>query len=143
MGIRVNFTDVESTNYDAIPGGTYAAKVTDGEIRESGPNAKNPGANYINWEFTIQEGEHQGRKQWMNTSLLPQALFGLKGLLAATGRFSEDRLNGDLDFEIDEVLGADVKIVVRQKQYEGDTQNEVKRVKPVGAPSEAESSLLP
>lgn len=143
MGIRVNFTDVKTNDFDAIPAGTYAAKVTDGEIRESGENAKNPGAQYINWEFTIQEGEYQGRKQWMNTSLLPQALFGLKGLLAATGRFSSDQIDGDLDFEIEQVLGSDVKIVVRQKQYQGETQNEVKRVKAIGEPSEMESSLLP
>jgi hypothetical protein len=143
MGIKVNFTDVQSSDFEPIPSGTYAARVTDGEIRESGPTAKNPGAQYINWEFTIQEGEHESRKQWMNTSLLPQALFGLKGLLAATGRYTQEQIDGELDFDIDEVVGSQVKIVVAQRTYEGELRNEVKRVKPMGAPSEAESTLLP
>jgi hypothetical protein len=143
MGIKVNFTDVQSSDFEPIPSGTYAARVTDGEIRESGPNSKNPGAQYINWEFTISEGEHESRKQWLNTSLLPQALFGLKGLLAATGKFSQEQIDGELDFDIDDVVGAEVKIVVGQRTYEGELRNEVKRVKPVGAPSEAASTLLP
>jgi len=145
--MRVNFTDVESTTFEAIPKGTYKAKITDGEIRESGPNAKNPGAQYINWEFTIQEGEYTSRKQWLNTSLLPQALFSLKGLLEATGRFTQDQLDGDLDFEIEDVLGSDVVIVVNTREYEGEMRNDVKRVKPAGAAAEgpvaAGASLLP
>jgi hypothetical protein len=139
---RVNLTDVESGGFDPIPAGSYQAKVTDGEIRESGPNAKNPGAEYINWEFTIQGGEFDGRKQWQNTSLLPQALFSVKGLLEATGRFTADQLNGDLDFEIEDVLGADVTIVVRQREWDNETRNEVKRVKAAGETA-SDSSLLP
>lgn len=143
MGIKVNFTDVETGGFDPIPNGTYLAKVTDAEIRESGPAAKNPGAQYINWEFTIQEGEHQGRRQWLNTSLLPQALFGLKGLLAATGKYTQEQIDAELDFELEDVFGSDVKIVVSTREYDGEKRNEVKRVKPVGAPSEAEASMLP
>lgn len=139
MSLRVDFSGVDSSGFDPIPSGTYVAKVTDGELRESGPNSKNPGSQYINWEFTIQEGEYQGRKQWLNTSLLPQALFGLKGLLAATGKFDVD---GDLDFDIEDVIGSDVAIVVKTKTYDDELRNEVKKVKPVGE-SSSDSSLLP
>lgn len=139
MGLRVDFTDVETSNFDPIPAGTYIAKVTDGELRESGPNSKNPGSQYINWEFTIQDGDYAGRKQWTNTSLLPQALFALKDLLAATGKFNVD---GDLDFDIEDVIGSDVKIVVKQKRFDDELRNEVKRVKPLGD-DEGDSSLLP
>lgn len=142
MGISVNFTDVETSDFDVLPSGSYQARITDGEIRESGPNAKNPGSQYINWEFTISEGEFEGRKQWTNTSLLPQALFGLKGLLKATGQFDDDEIEGEMNFEIDDVIGSEVTIVVGQKMYDGEKRNEVKRVKPAGE-SKDSGSLMP
>jgi hypothetical protein len=139
MGIRVDFSGTEVGNFDAIPAGSYVAKVTGGELREAGENAKYPGSQYINWEFTIQEGEYTGRKQWTNTSLREGALFGLKELLAATGKFDVD---GDLDFDIEDVIGSDVRISVRVKDYKGEAQNEVRRVKALDA-AESGSSLMP
>jgi len=114
-----------------MPRGKYPAKVTDFEIKESGPKAKNPGAEYIQWEFTLSEdaGEYSGRRQWMNTSLLPQALFALKGLLEATGRFTHDQLDGDIEFEPEDVLGADVILDIRiqAETADYDERNEVKK----------------
>ena len=60
--VTVNFSETSSSDFDVIPAGKYHAKVTSGEMKESGPNANNPGAQYINWEFTIQEGTQEGRK---------------------------------------------------------------------------------
>lgn len=143
--MRVNFADVED-GFKPIPAGTYRARVTDGELRESGPNSKNPGSEYINWEFTISHGDFEGRKQWLNTSLLPHALFGLKGLIAATGKFTDEELaSDDFDFDINELLegNPEVMIVVNQSEYEGETRNNVKRVKPVTSAAEVEESLLP
>lgn len=140
MGLRVNFTETGDVDFPVMPAGTYAAKVTDGELREAGPNAKHPGSEYINWEFTIQDGEYQGRKVWQNTSLIPEALVGLKGLLSATGKFDVD---AELDFEIEDVIGADVAVVVRQREYQGEMQNEVRRVKPLSDANTGDSSLLP
>jgi len=147
MSIRVNFTDVKDT-FDLIPSGTYVAKVTDGEMREAGPNAKNPGAEMINWEFTIQKGDHESRKQWINTVLVENALGILKNFLGAlskdgTPMFNQEQLDGDLDFDIDDILGADCKIVVGQRVYEGENRNYVKRVKPLTEQDIAEDSLLP
>jgi hypothetical protein len=144
MGIRVNLTDV-GTGFDPIPSGKYKAKVSDGSVEVSGETAKNPGAQYIKWELTVTEGEFEGRKLFLNTSLLPQALFGLKGLLAATGSWNEEELNGDLDFEIADVLGEELGIVVTQKEYQGDTVNNVKRCLPLSKLAEASgsTSLLP
>jgi len=143
--MRLNFSDIESTSFDALPAGTYLSKLTDGNIREAGPNSKNPGSQYINWEFTIQGGQYEGRRVWTNTSLLPQTLFRLKELLAATGRFEENQLGGELDFEITDLIGADVKLVLKyipaSDQY--DARNDVKRFRSVGAADEAESTLLP
>jgi hypothetical protein len=111
MPLRVNMTDVEVSDYDPVPSGKYRVAVTDGELKESGENAKNPGAEYIHWEFTIQDEEYQGRKVWANTSLLPHALFSLKGLLSATG-FNTD---GEIEFEIDDVINKECVVRVVRK----------------------------
>lgn len=142
MGLTINLTDVESGGYDPLPSGAYTVRVTDGELRESGPSAKNPGSQYINWEFTVQDGEYENRRVWTNTSLLPQALFRLKELLGATGRFSD--LDGVLDFEIDDVLGAEMRITVIQKPgQDGAPRNEIKRFRLMGSSEASASNLLP
>jgi hypothetical protein len=145
MSIRVNFTDVKDT-FDLLPSATYVAKVTDGEMREAGPQAKNPGADMINWEFTVQRGDHEGRKQWYNTVLVEAALGMLKNLLGACSKDGQplfDDLDGDLDFDIDTVVGSDVKIVVGQRPYEGEMRNYVKRIKALTDEDIAEETLLP
>lgn len=139
MTLRVDFSGTEVKDFEPIPPNWYVAKVTDGELREAGENSKNPGSQYINWEFTIQEGEYTGRKQWSNTTLLPEYLSGLKELLAATGKFD---VNGELNFNIEDVIGSDVRIKVRIKQYKGEDQNEVKAYRSLEE-AVGKSSLLP
>ena len=126
----VDISGVEAGGFEAIPAGQYHVAITDGELKESGPNAKNPGAEYIAWEFTVQGGEHDGRKLWSNTSMLPQALFGIKGLLAAVGH---PAANGSFDTSeiIDECTGLECIVVVKKRLYEGDYKNEIKSYKPV------------
>jgi hypothetical protein len=105
MGIKVNFTDTatygnSSLGLDPLPTGKYHVAITDGEIRESGPNSKNPGSQYINFEFTVQSGDYEGRKVWANASLLPHALYTIKGILEALGY---ETTGNELDFDRNEV----------------------------------------
>lgn len=158
MAFKTDFTGVDSGGFDALPAGQYPVTVTNGELKESGPNAKNPGAEYVSWELTVDEGhENAGRKFWLITSLLPQALFGLKGLLLATGKWTEEELNAaggfswsiedDVDDEGNEVIGvvgSQVIAKVIQRVYEGEKTNAVKGVKSASeAQKEAAGSLLP
>ena len=151
MPLRVDLSGTES--FEPIDSGRYPAKVTDGEIRSSGPQAKHPGSEYINWEFTIQEGAYEGRKQWTNTPIghgecdcndwKSGALFGLNNLLAATEKWTKEELDDDeFEFEIDDVLGSDVSIAVVKEKYLGEEVNNVKRVRPPYVGEDAES-LLP
>ena len=118
MAIKVNFEDVEVTDFEALPAGTYHVKITDGEIKESGPDSKNPGAEYINWELTIQDGEYESRKLWTNTSLLAHALFSLKGMFAATGKWTKQELSAPgFEFDIDDAIGLSLKVRVTQRMY--------------------------
>lgn len=131
MGIRINFSDTQGSQLglDPLPTGKYHVKITDGEIKESGPNAKNPGSQYINFEFTVQDGQYEGRKVWSNASLLPHALFTIKGILEATGH----DVSGELDFDLNDLIGSDLVVKVNflpAGEVNGrslDDRNEVKR----------------
>jgi len=124
--------------FEAFGGGTYHLAITDAEIAESGPQAKNPGANYIKFEFTIQSGAYENRKLWVNASLLPQALFTLKGILAATGRDPEASL--DVEEYVEECQGDEcigvVKVRPKKEEYadyKGQKENYIKSFKALGS----------
>jgi hypothetical protein len=137
MGIKVNFTDTStyggsSLGLDPLPTGKYHVAITDAEIRDSQSTA---GAQYINFEFTVQSGEYEGRKVWAIASLLPHALFTLKGILEALGY---ETTGNELDFEIDDLLNKELIVKVmfekagtykdrdgNEKQH--DDRNNVKR----------------
>lgn len=147
--MRVNMSDVEVRDFEPVPSGKYHVAVTDGELKESGENAKNPGAEYIKWEFTIQDDAYAGQKLWANASLLPHALFTLKGLLAAVGYDT----SGEVDFEIDDVIGKELVVRVTKKGERTNPQtgetydpsNEVKGYYKLDDPkaSTGSGSLLP
>jgi hypothetical protein len=152
MPLKVNFTDVEVRNFDPIPTGKYHVKITDAEIKQSGPASKNPGSDYINFEYTVQEGDYNNRKVFGMASLLPHALFSIKGILQAVGYDAE----GEMEFELDDLIGKDLIVKVNKRPArtlddgrEVDESNEVKSyypidgVKSAGAPVVASNSLLP
>ncbi len=144
--VTVNFAEVPDSDFSAIPPGKYHVKITGGEMRESGPNSNNPGAQYINWELTVQEGDHENRKLWTNTSLLPHALFSLKALLIATGTTDADSARESLNFEIEDLISKSVIATVGSREFQGEMRAEVKRFMPYD-PSKFASSkqadLLP
>ena len=127
--MRVDLSATQGS-FDAIPAGRYQAKLSDGEIRISGDQAKHPGAEYINWEFTVTEGEFTDRKLWQNTpwshgecdcgNWKSGSLFGLKNILKATGIWSDEELDSpEFDFEINDVIGSDFTLTVAVRQYQG------------------------
>lgn len=147
MRVDLSGVEVKDSEFGLVDSGTYNVKVTDGQIKDNkdGPSAKNPTGQHIHWEFTIQDpGKFEGWKQWKNTPLGGDGLGILKELLMASGRFTEDQVNGDLDFEVEDLIGADVVITVQQKKRSdnGEMANNVGKVKPAGEATGA-TSLLP
>lgn len=125
--MKLNFSDVETNNFDPLPKGKYHVKPTDYELKEAGENAKNPGSQYFNWTLTVQDGQYAGRKVFTNTSLLPTALFSLKGMCEATGKWTKEQLDSDdFDFEPDEIIGSSIYAVVEVTTYNGDKVNNIK-----------------
>lgn len=152
MGIRVDLSGAKSVD-TLIAKGKYAAVITDAEVRDTkNPDLeKNPTGQYVNWEFTIDGGPYDTWKQWTNTPLGGDGVGFLKAVLAATGRFTEEELAGELDFSLDDpndphyVIGSKVMITVRQKPREkgGDRDDLVNDVGKVSRFEETADSLLP
>jgi hypothetical protein len=107
--ITVNFKGVEARGV-LLPEGEYPTEVTDC-TQEDGSNAP-----YLKWEFTITAGQFKGRKAWTNTSLAPQALWNLRGLLEAMGVEIPD---SEYDIDLSECIGSNVNIVIGHEEYEG------------------------
>ena len=146
--MKVNLSGIEVKTFEPVPAGKYKAKLTDGEWRETGPNAKKPGEPMYNAEFTIQEGEFEGRKVWTNSLFQETTLFRVKNFLEATGRYTAEQLDGELDFEFSDLMGADVVMDVRYRAAtdQFDASNDIRKFlsadSPVGA-SSGGGSLLP
>lgn len=138
--MKVNFAGSSIPDFDPLPAGQYHAALTDGELRDNkdGPSDKNPTGQHIHWEFTVQEGTYQGRKLWRNTPMGGNGVGFLKEVLAATGKFTDAQLAGDLDFEIPNLLNSQVLLTVKVKE----DQNDVKKVRPYSTAT-ANESLLP
>lgn len=142
---RLNLNEVEKKDFTPIPAGRYAFRITDGEIREAGPNAKNPGSQYINWELTVSEGEFEGRKVWTNTALLDNSLWRLVQLMESADRYKEE-------IDTEELVGhltgaelvADVKVNPETAEY--NASNDIRKFLPPGTELKGagtSSSLLP
>jgi hypothetical protein len=149
MPIRADLSGVQAGGFKPVPAGTYDCYISGCEETESRAG-KNPGTPMVKWEFTVSPGsEHHDRKFFLNTLLVQEGDFGglnrIKEILLAAG-FPEERVDGDISFEPEEVLGAPVRCTVRVRpateQY--DESNDVRRVRPVGDVDESsEASLLP
>lgn len=103
----------------------------------------------INWEFTVisdvnGDTKYAKRKLWMNTVLHETTMFNIKGLLRAVGLFTDEELEGELDFEPEDVLNIEILAVVAQRPYNGDMTNDIKRVRALSSDDREEAaSLLP
>jgi hypothetical protein len=109
MGFKVDFTNVETKNFDPVPKGKYLLAVTDFEVLEI-KDGKNAGQPRVSVEFTTQAPEMVGdikigaKKQWANFyPTLPATLFMLKGFLEALGI----DCSGEWDFDMNDILARD------------------------------------
>jgi hypothetical protein len=155
--MRINLTDVETRDFEAIPPGNYRVRITgyDMRVTQDKPGNKLPaGTPMINWEFTVVADQrtgdeaYKGRKVWTNTIIHERTLFNLKSLLEATGNFTTAQLKGSLDFEPEDILDQEVVLRVTKREYppeSGNFSNEVKGFKSASSTSEgaSSSSLLP
>ncbi len=155
--VRVNLADV-GEGFEPLPAGTYAVRIDDGELRDSGENAKHPGSQYVNWDLIVTQGDYEGRHVFANTIVshgececndeetFNKGMFQIAGLLKASGRYDEEQLaSDDFELDIDDLVGSEFAALlsVRKSEEFGDSNN-VKRFRPISAMASASAdSLLP
>lgn len=111
----VNFKGV-STKRPVLPEDDYLVAVSEVSV-EDGQEAE-----YYKWVFEVVEGKYEGSKLYYNTSLAPQALFNLRGLLEALGVEVPD---DEFDVDPKDVVGAEMMAVVTQERYQGKLQSKI------------------
>jgi hypothetical protein len=122
-GIKVDFTGV--TSRTLVPEGDYVAK----PIAAEKTKAQSSGKPTIAWEFEICKGKMSGQKLFYNTSLQPQALFNLRGLLDAMG---VDVPDGSMTLDLAAILdeAPEVGVSVFHDTYDGSKRSKMDDVFP-------------
>ena len=86
----VDFSDVEMLSFDPVPAGQYLLSVV-----EATPGTSNSGNPKIDVQWTVIEGEHQGRRIFDTLSLHPKAQWRAKKTLTSLGLPAD--FKGNLD----------------------------------------------
>lgn len=136
--MKIDFTNTEGQQtFEPIPAGKYLVEVTDYRSGNASDKAKNPGADTISWELTVEStstGETvvtdrngkdikvEGRKVWENMTIVESSFWRLKALLEACG-FD---VSGEIDFDPDEVLNSQliVKVGIQKGRKNAETGEE-------------------
>jgi hypothetical protein len=110
--LRVNLSNVEERV--KVPEGEHPMKVLE-VSSEEGQNGT-----YLKWKFLITDGEAESGIVYYNTSLLPQALWNLKGLLRA---LQYDIPDDEFELPLDEFVDLECVGLIEHELYDGKKQS--------------------
>jgi hypothetical protein len=116
--VSVNMEGVQVSRN--IPEAEYVAKVHSVEQETSDSS----GADYLNWEFVISRGKYKGRRFHYNTSLQPQALWNLRGVLESLNQEVPDSAM-DLDLDELENIEDECGLSIELDEYEGKKRSKI------------------
>jgi len=131
--MKIDFSSVEVREFEPLPTGRYLAKLTTTDYIEASSRSGEPA---VAWQFTVDGGEYDGRKAFLNTSLQPQSLWSTQRILTALGMTKEeiDALEWDtenpegIQSTLNELLEASCVIVIGHEKYEGTKRQRVRQV---------------
>jgi hypothetical protein len=152
MELDLNFGGVKgSTGFDAIPAGSYNARIENIEVKETKPRdgvvqetSDGQQARYLNVTYKIMGGDYDGRKIWgINSVRFPadplddtkderqtREIF-LGWLNTVSGADFNDQTGG---VDLNALLGSEVSIIVDvDTSYDGTPRNKVSRVRAMDA----------
>lgn len=148
----LDLSGADTTGFDPIPAGTYAATVFKADMKETkgGENAKLPaGTKMINVQFRISdEEEYVNRRVFRQYVIAPAKVDGKKyehkammdGMLArffeSIGYSMEEITSGNFNMDLGDFAGRECRVTLKIVTYNGEQKNEVTGVKPA---QEAES----
>lgn len=162
MGLGLDLSGADTAGFEALPAGTYNAVVEEAEMEETqgGENAKLPaGTPMIAVTFKVTDDEEvtverdgqkktfstKDRRAWRRYIIAPAKVNGkayehkakmdgiLVRFLTGIGYNAEEVTSGDFNLDVEDFTGRECRIVLGIREYEGNLQNEVKGVKPVGS----------
>jgi len=117
--ITLDFSGV-GEGFEPFPVGEHPFRIW--EIKSKiGKDSQQP---YMEWTFKHKDSE---RRVWNNFSLQPQSLWVLKATLADLG-YDAESMEGEFEFEPNDVIGMEVILVLDVEQYQGKDKNVVKRI---------------
>lgn len=110
-----------------ITPGSYPAQVTKAEIKDT----KAGDSEYVNWEFTITEGEFAGKLVWLATSLKESAMWRIVSLLNALG-VDLAKVEKAENFELDSAIGKGITLLIGEEEYNSKMKPKVVDFYPLG-----------
>lgn len=153
MTETLNLAGADTTGFDVLPSGKYAAKVYEVdpcEIEKEGGKMPQGTPGY-NVQFRLEGGEYDGRYVW-NRYWMPgddyDATKGarMKGMfvrfLVALGFPEKDITSGKFKLDLEDLKGRDCVVQVGQNEYDGETRNNVKNVRAAGEATGSTSNGL-
>ena len=131
--MKIDFGNVEVREFEPLPTGRHLSKLSAADYNEASSRSGEPA---IAWQFTVDGGEYDGRKAFLNTSLQPQSLWSTQRVLMALGMTKEDVDALDWDTEEPEkiqetlngLLESPCVIVIGHEMFEGTKRQRVRRV---------------
>jgi len=131
--VKIDFGGVEVREFEPLPAGRHLSKLSSVEFVAESSRSGEPA---VAWQFTVDGGEYDGRKAFLNTSLQSQSLWSTQRVLMALGMDKEeiDGLDWDTDdpagiqSDLDELLERSCVIVIGHEMFEGVKRQRVRRV---------------
>ena len=140
--VKVNFADIEEQA--KLPKGKYHFAVTDIDLRE-GTNKK-PDSEWWNIEVTVQDGEMEGRKEFLFCGLPPhyEPFTMVQLLRASVGQHDwteEEVRDGELDVDMDDLI--DLEFIWSVRPQKGNEDFNQVRISPYDPDEWSTNDLLP
>lgn len=122
--LTVDFSNVEErAGSIRIPEGDYLFQVMDYELKSKKDDST---SKYLNWKFKIVEGPGGvGKSLYYITSLKPEALFNLKGMLGDMG-FKVPK--STVDIPLEKCIGKQIAGTVADDEYENKIRSKIQNV---------------
>src|SRR5690348_15549124 len=125
--MRIRITKEDMSLGKVLPPGKYRLRINGLTVE---PTKKGDSDNFVG-DYTVVGGEHDGTslRNWMNEKKKQPGRKLLGRLFLACG-YKEDK-NGDIDAEIEKVVGREVEAYITNRLYEGNMQNQIEDFLPV------------
>ena len=122
--MKIDFSNVQQMS-TVVPEGVYSVVVE--KIEWAGDEKL-----YYNWQFNIINADDpenkenvSSRKLWAITSIKPKALWKLQQFLEALGEDANAIVSADYDFDPEQWVGSECKVLVKHREYQGNTMCDV------------------